>query len=81
MDTFLGNAVEGRVEQGLAELMRRFAAGEFDLVSIGRSLISDPDWVRKVRDGDYDAIRIFSRAHLKLGDGEKGIVHEAHGLV
>jgi 2,4-dienoyl-CoA reductase-like NADH-dependent reductase (Old Yellow Enzyme family) len=80
MDTFLGKVVEGRVEQGIEELARRFAAGEFDLVSIGRSLISDPDWVRKVRDGDYDAIRIFSRAHLALGDVEKGIVHEAHGI-
>ncbi len=60
--------------------MRRYAAGEFDLVSIGRSLISDPEWVQKVRAGDYESVKIFSRGDLRLGDGEKGIIHEAHGL-
>lgn len=48
----------------LAELAGRFARGEFDLVSIGRSLISDPDWVAKVRDGALDAIRPFRRSDI-----------------
>ncbi|HWW66236.1 MAG TPA: 12-oxophytodienoate reductase [Sphingomonadaceae bacterium] len=48
----------------LAKLADRFARGEFDLVSIGRSLISDPDWVAKVRDGAFDAIRPFRKSDI-----------------
>ena len=34
----------------LDELMRRLDADEFDLVAVGRALLADPDWVRKVRE-------------------------------
>ena len=40
-------------------------AGEFDLVAVGRSLISDAEWVRKVRTGRFDKIRPFTRADLR----------------
>ena len=33
-------------------LMERFARGEFDLVEVGRSLLHDPFWTRKVRLGE-----------------------------
>ena len=33
-------------------LLERFARGEFDLVAVGRSLLHDPHWVRKVRLGE-----------------------------
>ncbi|MGE5721716.1 MAG: 12-oxophytodienoate reductase [Sphingomonadales bacterium] len=52
------------VSQSLAELALRFARGEFDLVSIGRSLISDPDWVSKAAAGDYAAIRPFRKQDI-----------------
>jgi 2,4-dienoyl-CoA reductase-like NADH-dependent reductase (Old Yellow Enzyme family) len=42
---------------GLRELLRRFHDGEFDLVSVGRSLIGDAEWVRKVREGRLSDIR------------------------
>lgn len=48
----------------LAELVRRFARGDFDLVSVGRSLISDPDWVSKVRDGAHHDVRPFRRSDI-----------------
>jgi 2,4-dienoyl-CoA reductase-like NADH-dependent reductase (Old Yellow Enzyme family) len=35
----------------LEELHRRIRAGEFDLAAVGRALLADPQWVRKVRDG------------------------------
>ena len=35
----------------LDALVRRFDRGEFDLVAVGRSLLQDPAWVRKVRLG------------------------------
>lgn len=79
MSGFFGEQVDARIEEGLRELVGRFARGEFDLVAIGRSLISDPDWVSKIRDGDYAAIRTFSREDLKLPDAEMGLVAEAHG--
>ncbi|MFC4254230.1 12-oxophytodienoate reductase [Altererythrobacter xixiisoli] len=79
MSTFFGEEVEGRVERGVAELVRRLSAGEFDLAAIGRSLIADPDWVLKIRDGNFDAVRIFTRDDLSLPDADMGLVGEAHG--
>jgi len=35
----------------------RMAAGEFDLVAVGRALLADFGWADKVRRGDYQAIR------------------------
>jgi hypothetical protein len=53
-----------QLEPGLRELQRRFSRGDFDLVSVGRSNISDAQWVNKVRDGRYEQIRLFRRADL-----------------
>jgi 2,4-dienoyl-CoA reductase-like NADH-dependent reductase (Old Yellow Enzyme family) len=50
--------------ESLEELVRRFKAGEFDLVSVGRGSIGDGAWVGKVRRGDYDSIRPFDRNAL-----------------
>jgi len=36
----------------LGEVARRFAAGEFDLVAIGRAALMDADWIGKVRRGE-----------------------------
>ena len=48
----------------LDELLRRFDRGDFDLVAVGRALISDPDWVVKVRDGRNSELSDFSPAAL-----------------
>lgn len=48
----------------LGDLLARFGRGEFDLVAVGRSLLGDPDWIRKVASADYEAISVFSRAVL-----------------
>jgi len=68
-----------KAEASIVELERRLGAGEFDLVAVGRSLIGDPDWVRKVREGRYDAIRPFRRSDLGSLGWNLDIVHEAHG--
>ena len=52
------------LEASLAELERRFERGDFDLISVGRSNISDPQWVEKVREGRLDEIRRFDRNDL-----------------
>ena len=75
-----GTEGEVRASQSLAELERRMAAGEFDLVAVGRSLIGDPDWVYKVRDGRFDEIRPFRRADLGSLSWNLDIVNEAHGV-
>jgi 2,4-dienoyl-CoA reductase-like NADH-dependent reductase (Old Yellow Enzyme family) len=36
----------------LALVMARFRRGEFDLVGVGRSLMNDPAWVKRVRSGE-----------------------------
>ncbi|KPF84148.1 12-oxophytodienoate reductase [Novosphingobium sp. AAP93] len=36
----------------LEEVSRRFAAGEFDLVAIGRAALMDADWIGKARRGE-----------------------------
>lgn len=48
----------------VSKLARQFAAGEFDLVSVGRASIGDGEWVRKVRARQFDAIRPFDRSDL-----------------
>jgi 2,4-dienoyl-CoA reductase-like NADH-dependent reductase (Old Yellow Enzyme family) len=53
-----------RIQESLSDLTARLESGEFDLVSIGRSLISDPDWVNKIRAGDFNAIRPFMRQDI-----------------
>jgi len=43
-------------------LVRRFEAGEFELVAVGRAAIGDPDWARKALAGE--AVRAFDPASL-----------------
>jgi 2,4-dienoyl-CoA reductase-like NADH-dependent reductase (Old Yellow Enzyme family) len=45
-------------------VVRMVADGEVDLVAVGRVLLSDPAWPRKIRDGDLRAIKPFSRSVL-----------------
>jgi 2,4-dienoyl-CoA reductase-like NADH-dependent reductase (Old Yellow Enzyme family) len=40
----------------LALVTERMAAGEFDLVAVGRALLADFEWAAKIRRGDYRAI-------------------------
>jgi 2,4-dienoyl-CoA reductase-like NADH-dependent reductase (Old Yellow Enzyme family) len=59
MDNFFGKEAKSTGEAGLSELLRRFNNREFDLISVGRSLIGDPQWVNKVRDGRLSQVRMF----------------------
>ena len=67
-----------RVAEAIEDLERRLAAGEFDLVAVGRALIGDPDFVTKVEQRDYAGIRTFTRADLGKLEWDTSIVHEAH---
>ena len=78
MDNFFGKEAKSTGEEGLRELLRRFDNREFDLISVGRSLIGDAQWVNKVRDGRLSEIRMFTKKDV-IGDLEvEGFVAEAH---
>lgn len=46
-----GERLPGVSLDRLDEVCAMIARGEFDLLSIGRSLLADPDWPNKIRDG------------------------------
>ncbi len=49
---------------GIHRLVEMMAAGEFDLIAIGRSLLADPAWATKIRLGLEEEIVPFSRRAL-----------------
>ena len=79
MENFFGQEAQATGEEGLAELVRRFGNGEFDLISVGRGHIGDQGIINKMREGRLSDIRGFTRKDV-LGDLELegGIQFEAH---
>ncbi|NCW18463.1 MAG: 12-oxophytodienoate reductase, partial [Betaproteobacteria bacterium] len=61
-------AFRGEASQpaSLDALIERFERGDFDLVAVGRALISDPAWASKVRRGQWDDLAAFDPASLAL---------------
>ena len=55
---------QGSYKADFNELIRRFDRGDFDLVAVGRALLQDPLWIRKIREGRINEIRDFDRASL-----------------
>jgi 2,4-dienoyl-CoA reductase-like NADH-dependent reductase (Old Yellow Enzyme family) len=64
MATLEGEEARPTGNSRIEELVRRFRRGDFDLVSVGRSQIGDPDWVAKVSDDRIGEIRPFRRADI-----------------
>ncbi|AEM84185.1 NADH:flavin oxidoreductase [Streptomyces violaceusniger] len=64
-DMLLGRESSPRLMASLMAVRRRFLAGEFDLLAIGRSSIADADFATKIRQSRFDEIRPFSLALLK----------------
>ena len=54
----------GSKPASLDGLIARLERDEFDLVAVGRALLADPDWVRKIREGRHDELRDFERQAL-----------------
>ncbi|MCY1296217.1 hypothetical protein D9M68_634020 [compost metagenome] len=61
---FFGKTDEVAQPAGIEGLLERLNKQEFDLVAVGRALLSDPEWAAKIRDGRQDEILPFSRAVL-----------------
>ena len=66
MATLTGQEAQPTGSSRMDELVRRFRRGDFDLVSVGRSQIGDPEWVAKMRDGRIPDIRAFRRDDTSL---------------
>ncbi|PXY42686.1 12-oxophytodienoate reductase [Flavobacterium cheongpyeongense] len=63
-DFFGAFAGESSEPTSLEELNRRFDRGDFDLVAVGRPLLSDPNWVTKIKAGKTDQLKGFSKEAL-----------------
>ena len=48
----------------LDQLVRWFERGDFDLVAVGRALLSDPEWVTKIRENRCGQLQDFNREAL-----------------
>ncbi len=48
----------------LDELTRRMDRGDFDLVAVGRPLLSDPSWVKKIKENRTGELKGFSKEAL-----------------
>jgi 2,4-dienoyl-CoA reductase-like NADH-dependent reductase (Old Yellow Enzyme family) len=49
----------------ISRLVEMLARGDFDLVAVGRALLADPAWAAKMRDGQFDELRVFTPEALK----------------
>jgi 2,4-dienoyl-CoA reductase-like NADH-dependent reductase (Old Yellow Enzyme family) len=56
---------ESSTSVGLDRLLERMERNEFDLIAVGRALLTDSHWVAKVRDGEVDSLRGFEPAALR----------------
>ena len=63
---FIATLMEGQtaVARGLGDLVERVRAGEFDLVAVGRPLITNPDWPQLVAAGRLDELQPFAAGAL-----------------
>jgi 2,4-dienoyl-CoA reductase-like NADH-dependent reductase (Old Yellow Enzyme family) len=63
--SFMPGKNAGLSGQNLERLIEMLARGEVDLVAVGRALLSDPDWVLKLRDGRSGEMKAYTAEALK----------------
>ena len=49
----------------LSLLHEKLNRAEFDLIAVGRALLSDPNWANKVQDGKEDEIIPFDKSFVE----------------
>lgn len=62
LDSLSGN--DSAAEPNLARLLDLFERGDFDLVAVGRALITNPDWPVRIRTGEEDRVIPYSPSAL-----------------
>lgn len=64
-EEFIATYRDGSAEvAGIDELIQRMEANEFDLIAVGRALLANPDWAVKVKQGQMDSLKTFSKDQL-----------------
>lgn len=63
-----------------ADLVERFEHNEFDMIAIGRSLLADPKFLQKMRDGKYEDIVVFTKEAVQKFKWNPGIIGEVNGF-
>ncbi|SDQ65951.1 2,4-dienoyl-CoA reductase [Chryseobacterium soldanellicola] len=63
MGAFAGKGTE---KADLTELTRRLERGDFDLVAVGRAILQDPEWVKKVKEGKTEDLLDFSAESMAI---------------
>jgi len=63
-DFLAGFEGKASTPSSLDELLRRFNRGDFDLVAVGRVLLSDAGWTRKIHEGRSSELIGFSKEAL-----------------
>jgi 2,4-dienoyl-CoA reductase-like NADH-dependent reductase (Old Yellow Enzyme family) len=53
---------------GIDALIERLERDEFDLVAVGRAILADAAWAKKIREGREDDIRVFTPELMKTLD-------------
>ncbi|HAY06371.1 MAG TPA: 12-oxophytodienoate reductase, partial [Hyphomonas sp.] len=46
-------------QRSLDDLEARLDKGEFDLVAVGRAILQDPEWAKKVKEGRFADLRDY----------------------
>ena len=66
LDLELNETLQGRDTHhaSLDDLLQRLDNQEFDLVAVGRALLSDPAWANKIKEGREADIIPFNPQHL-----------------
>jgi 2,4-dienoyl-CoA reductase-like NADH-dependent reductase (Old Yellow Enzyme family) len=57
INAYRGKPAEVDTGAHLAGLMKMLERGDFDLVAVGRALIVNPDWAKKIREGQEDQLK------------------------
>ena len=56
---------ESAMPQSIDRVLDLFERGDFDLVGVGRALLVDPEWTRKIKNGELDALLPYTPEALK----------------
>jgi len=59
LDRLRSGVLQNAVIRPTLDFEERLARGEFDLVAIGRALLQDPDWAKKVKEGRVSELRDY----------------------
>lgn len=57
---------QGTEKADLTKLTKRLERGDFDLVAVGRALLQDPEWVKKVKEEKTDELQDFKAESMAI---------------